>query len=910
MRKVLLLFSALACGLISFAQVTSISVETFYVDNGSVTGYPAGYTTYRIFANCTSPTDVVASVIGDDSSPLALSVSGGVWNHPGGGVIGSALNAGLFGFIPALQYDSYVTIGRSSTADPGAAVYTVEDPGQVWTTPVFNTSPLGATTMNINSIVGGAWFAFPGDVNAFAGADLKILIAQITTNGPVCGSFNLQVFPTWDSPGDPSIIQTNLTFGTGANCGPPGCTDPDALNFDENAGFDNGLCLYPCALEISEITAIPPTCAGNNNGSIYFEGAGGQDFISYTFNGADGGLTPDLYSNLGNGTYTLMVSDTRFENELFNPGGVYGTCEATEQVVFNVQPLVFGTVTPNQVTCGGLQNGCISSTVTGGVGTLSYSVLTCTDTPVASGLTAPQYCGLGGGSYRFSVVDQNGCTAVSNCATVVSPAALNLILLSNSTTDCPDSEDGQQVVSWTGGTGDVDFSLENDGVYDIEGNLANVVLSGLGQGTYTLYAADANGCTDTVEFSITGPPAIIISGEVTQPSCFGAADGALVVTSSGGTFGTSVSSDGGVNFSFSIELINLEAGDITILAQDGLGCTTEQTFVIQDPAPLAANIQSNNISCFGEADGSATVVASGGTGSYTYSIDGGSGQASNTFIGLAEGSYDLTVQDANGCVITVTDGVNIIEPEVLEAQVSATNALCNSGSGTITVVADGGTPNYSYSIDGGAFGPSSSFQAVAGEYSIAVQDASGCFAAGNAIISEPEAIVITGLSADPIDETPGGSTAFTVTGGTGSYTFEWTNANGVVVSTSQNLSGLDQATQAGVYTLTVTDVNGCTSVQEILITGLDEMLAGGFSAALVPNPTMGMFQIRVMGLTGERLQYRVLDTQGRTVLFSDLGNAGGQRTESLDITTMASGVYYVQLTVGDDIHTMKLIKQD
>lgn len=910
MRKIILLFSALAVSLLASSQVTSISVETFFEDDGSVTGYPAGFTTYRVYANCTNPNDVVASVVGNDGSPLALSVSGGVWNHPGGGVVGTSLNASLFGIIPALRYDSFVTIGRASSADAGATVYTVEDPGQVWTTPVFNTTPLGASAMTINTIVGGAWFAFPGDPNAFAGDDLKVLIAQITTDGSVCGNFNLQVFPNWDSFGDPDVIQTNLIFGTGEECGTPGCTDPDALNFDPEAGFDNGICIYPCAIEFSEITAIPPICGGDTNGSIYFEGTGGQDFIEYTFNSIDGGLSPDLYNNLGNGTYNLTIHDTRFDNELFNPGGIYGTCTLTEQVVFNVVPLAFGAVTPVNVSCGGLNDGCVTSTLTGGVGALSFSVLTCANAVVETDLPSAEYCGLGGGSFKFTVVDGNGCTATSACATVTSPVQLILNLGANSTTDCPDSEDGQQVLTWTGGTGDVDFSLEDDGVYDIEGNLSNVVLSNLAQGEYTVYASDANGCEASASFTIGGPEAIVIDALIVNPSCVGSTDGSVVVSASGGTFGVQVSTDG-VNFLNSLELSGLGAGDITVFALDGFGCTAEEVVSVADPAPVEADVVASDITCFGNVDGAVTINATGGTGIYSYSFDGGDTFGDdNSSAGLAAGDYSgFVVEDSNGCSLTIAGSVSVSEPSALSVSVSVNDPLCNGETGEIEVTAEGGTPNYEYAADGENFDSSPTIEVEGGEYTVTVMDANGCTVSSETVtVTEPDAISINGLSADPIDETPGGSSSFDVTGGTGDYSFEWTDDNGNVVSTSQNLSGLDQASDAGTYTLTVTDENGCSESQTISITGIGE-INFGVASVLVPNPTMGQFQIRFSGLTGERLEYRIVDTQGRTILFSDLGNAGGQRTETLDISGVAAGIYYVQINIAGNTHSLKLIKQ-
>ena len=89
-------------------------------------------------------------------------------------------------------------------------------------------------------------------------------------------------------------------------------------------------------------------------------------------------------------------------------------------------------------------------------------------------------------------------------------------------------------------------------------------------------------------------------------------------------------------------------------------------------------------------------------------------------------------------------------------------------------------------------------------------------------------------SADGIDETPGGSSNYTIVGGTAPYTFEWTLGN-VVVSTSQVLNNI---TNQGTYTLTITDENGCTYTQDLLITGMGEIEAS-FGVSLNPNPTRG-----------------------------------------------------------------------
>jgi hypothetical protein len=130
---------------------------------------------------------------------------------------------------------------------------------------------------------------------------------------------------------------------------------------------------------------------------------------------------------------------------------------------------------------------------------------------------------------------------------------------------------------------------------------------------------------------------------------------------------------------------------------DANECTFILTAEVESPTLLVATATYTDVSCFGGADGTITVTATGGTTPYAYSLDGGmTPQASNVFSGLSAGMYVVTVIDANECQATVS--VTIAEPaEALAASASATGASCNGGAdGTATITAEGGTPGYSY----------------------------------------------------------------------------------------------------------------------------------------------------------------------------------------------------------------------
>ena len=106
------------------------------------------------------------------------------------------------------------------------------------------------------------------------------------------------------------------------------------------------------------------------------------------------------------------------------------------------------------------------------------------------------------------------------------------------------------------------------------------------------------------------------------------------------------------------------------------------------------------MTCNGDADGSISVTASGGTAGYTYLWDDASAQTTSTATGLAPGDYTVTVTDANGCTFTTTPAVTITEPTVLTASATKVQDVqCNGDAdGSISVTASGGTAGYTYSV--------------------------------------------------------------------------------------------------------------------------------------------------------------------------------------------------------------------
>ncbi|MBY5960286.1 T9SS type A sorting domain-containing protein, partial [Membranicola marinus] len=211
-----------------------------------------------------------------------------------------------------------------------------------------------------------------------------------------------------------------------------------------------------------------------------------------------------------------------------------------------------------------------------------------------------------------------------------------------------------------------------------------------------------------------------------------------------------------------------------------------------------------------------------GTPGYTYSIDGGQNyQPSNEFTGLTAGNYTITIKDANGCTKTC-DEVVVGQPDALTCSTTPTDASCNSGSdGKITVTAGGGTPGYTYSIDGGQnYQPSNEFTGLtAGNYTITIKDANGCTKTCDEVtVGEPDPLTfcitqecaganvsppMTIITVYPIGGTPGYEY----------YVFD-NDDNVIYIDWKEVSSGDEFSLPDGNYTLKLRDANGCVALAQ------------------------------------------------------------------------------------------------
>jgi hypothetical protein len=263
---------------------------------------------------------------------------------------------------------------------------------------------------------------------------------------------------------------------------------------------------------------------------------------------------------------------------------------------------------------------------------------------------------------------------------------------------CNGSGNGSVTLAATGGTAPYRYRI---GTQPLQ--LSNR-FDNLKGGDYNFNVLDANGCAATISIKVIEPAQLTLAASTTAVGCNGGSDGSVLLSASGGSGTYTYSIKNNNSFSSSNTFSGLAAGSHSFTVKDQNGCTADVTVTVTQPDALAlATSAKSNVTCNGAANGSITVLASGGNGGYTYQLNGKDMGSVSTFTGLTAGSYAIRATDAKGCTKEITE--TITQPNSLVVSVTdKTDILCNGGStGSVTLQATGGTSPYQYSIDGANF---------------------------------------------------------------------------------------------------------------------------------------------------------------------------------------------------------------
>lgn len=611
------------------------------------------------------------------------------------------------------------------------------------------------------------------------------------------------------------------------------------------------------------ITNTSPSCFGNTNGSATVTPAGGSG-SGYTF-------AWDTNPTQTNATANNLAANVVYTVTITGSNGCTGT--ATTTLTEPVALLI--NVNTNNATCG-QSNGFATANVTNGTAPFVY-------TWENNATTLDQAIGYAAGSYNVTATDDNGCAATTSF-NISNDGAPQLSPIGQSNATCGQAN-GSASFDATGGQPPYSYSWS-----EFPGNISPSI-SNVAAGEYTLNISDSNNCSDIYTVTITDSQGATLTASNQQNATCGQANGAVTITVNGGTapFVYTWSSGGYTNNNPT----TLSANTYTVTVTDGIGCTATTSVTITQSAAISISAPTvTNASC-GQANGTINLVATGGNGlfSYTWLPNVGiSGSLNN----LNAGTYSVTVSDTQGCSATTQVVVGSNSSPTI-AIVDTTNANCGQANGSITLSASGGSgAGYTYVWLPNVSSTNTATNIAAAVYNVTVTDSNGC--------TDTETITITNSSGptlvaptvvQPSCGNSDGSITFVPIAG---VTYAW---NG-----SASANNAATALGAGTYTLTVTDINGCSDSESVILTNSQ---APSISVTSTTNESCGNangnIAISVSNGTGV-ITYSWIGTNSTGSTASNLAagsytvnvqdSNGCTDTETIIITNLAAPILSVQ----------------
>lgn len=393
-------------------------------------------------------------------------------------------------------------------------------------------------------------------------------------------------------------------------------------------------------------------------------------------------------------------------------------------------------------------------------------------------------------TYSVGITDINGCVATDEVT--VSIYTLPELSFTSSNADCG-ATNATATVTATGGSEPYTYLWENGWGF--------ATVYNLGVGSHDVTVTDANSCEVFGTVTVEGSPVATVDLGPDQTVCFMDNTTITAVVATGTPPYTYQWSNGAITQAINTGQITIDR-TFQVTVTDAIGCTATDEVDINRYLQVFVSIDETDASCE-EANGSLTASATG-TPPLTYTWN--TGFVGTTLSNVGAGTYTVTATDANGCThtrsatITTTDGASVdlgVDQAICEGTSIELNPTV-SGVSTITYQWNTGSANQNLSIT-----PTETTI-----YALTITDGNDCTATDSVTItvfSNPE---INFTKRDVICEQPDGIISTTVSGGTPAYTYAWSTG-----SNESNLFGLT----AGTYTLTVTDVNGCSDTASVTI---------------------------------------------------------------------------------------------
>ena len=345
----------------------------------------------------------------------------------------------------------------------------------------------------------------------------------------------------------------------------------------------------------------------------------------------------------------------------------------------------------------------------------------------------------------------------------------------------------------------------------------------------------ALGVSALTAFNLAAASALSVTYTKTDVSCNGGKNGSIDVSVSGGTSPYTYAWSNGASTQ---DLSNLAAGSYTVTVKDAASKQLSKTITVGQPNAVTATTLVVNENCYGGSTGSIGIVASGGSGGYTYLWSTGS--TAKSIGSLTKGTYSYTVTDIKSC--SVSGKATITEPTQVVVSGVVTDIKCNGdANGSVDVSVSGGTSPYSYTWSNGSTTQDLNSLSVGGTYGLSVVDAKACKNTSFYTVSQPSALMLSGNTFD-YTCAHDGQVNITVNGGISPYSYKWSNG-----SSTEDLTSV----MNGTYTVTVLDANKCSASSSFTVDSLDPFVVNGqlemptcatcTDGLIIPIPTGGVY---------------------------------------------------------------------
>ncbi|MBI4647393.1 MAG: gliding motility-associated C-terminal domain-containing protein, partial [Bacteroidia bacterium] len=540
-------------------------------------------------------------------------------------------------------------------------------------------------------------------------------------------------------------------------------------------------------IEISlEIIVTDPACYHLENGNINITVSNGNE--PYQFLWSDGNSSEDNDS-LGAGTYTLTIVDD-------------SSCYFIETTILNEPENLEIHSNITEPLCFNFADGSVEIEISGGIAPYStFGWSDGSDTIWSSATEDTIIENLSSGDYIAIIYDNNGCMTHK----YISVGEPDSLIITNDIIEfaCYGSP-GSISIGVEGGTGPYTYLW-------ITGETTQMI-NNLVPGIYYITVIDNNECITVDSVELTQAPQIIVSDTAINPSCYGFTNGGINITVTGGIIPYLFKwyINGEFSGYISEDMVNAAEGEYVVQVSDSTGCYIFDTISLIEPAEITTQYTLENIACYGENIGDISVSVLTGISPFTYLWT--TQDTTSAVDSLTAGTYRLTITDNSNC--SIVRQFEITGPAMpLSFSSSIVRDTCSGSEKTITILAFGGTPEYSFLWSNGQASETLTItDTIITHYTVTITDANSCTIYNEYTVTiRPSGLNLqANITGESCMDKADGIIDIEVISGTPPYAYSWNT-----LATSDKIEQLS----AGTFNVTVTDARTCSTIKTYSVAG-------------------------------------------------------------------------------------------